>query len=117
MEMIETFPDDENGDVLRQMQESGDDLSRPREIDFSVVFPGELEARTMATQFRELGFAVKTKKADVVPNLPWDVLITRYMVPSHDAITALEHDLQVAAEPLGGRNDGWGCFERTSHDH
>ena len=58
MEMIETFPDDENGDVLRQMQESGDDLSRPREIDFSVVFPGELEAQTMATQFRELGFAV-----------------------------------------------------------
>ena len=52
-----------------------------------------------------------------MPNLPWDVVITKFMVPSHDAITALEHDLEVAAEPLGGRNDGWGCFERPSHDH
>ena len=36
-----SFPDDENGDVLRLMLKNGDDLSAPREIDFSVIFPTE----------------------------------------------------------------------------
>ena len=31
------FPDDENGDVLRRMAANGDDLTRPRNIDFTVV--------------------------------------------------------------------------------
>jgi hypothetical protein len=35
------YLDDENGDVLWQMLQHGDDLSKPREIDFSVIFPTE----------------------------------------------------------------------------
>jgi hypothetical protein len=35
------FPNDENGDVPWRMLEGGDNLSKPREIDFSVIFPTE----------------------------------------------------------------------------
>ena len=42
------FSSDENADVLRQMAEQGDDLSIPREIDFSVIFPTEEAALQFA---------------------------------------------------------------------
>lgn len=32
------FPDDENGDVLWQMYEDGNDLSDLHEVEFSIVF-------------------------------------------------------------------------------
>jgi hypothetical protein len=39
-----TFPNDENGEVLRGMQESGDDLSKARNIEFQHVFPTKAQA-------------------------------------------------------------------------
>jgi hypothetical protein len=35
------FPKDENGDVLRRMQADGDDLSKARDIDFTVTIRGQ----------------------------------------------------------------------------
>jgi hypothetical protein len=43
-----TFPDDEIGQVLRQMAAQGDDLSVPREISFAVIFPTEEAALKFA---------------------------------------------------------------------
>ncbi len=33
------FPADENGHVLRQIQDGGHDLTQPRVVDFCFVFP------------------------------------------------------------------------------
>jgi Regulator of ribonuclease activity B len=111
------FPDDENGDVLRRMAASGDDLSKPRQIDFTVAVPGESEAATLAERYRRQGYDVSFKRSDVVPDLPWDVVVRKFMLPDHSAITSFELELEDAATPFGGRNDGWGCFERPAIDH
>ena len=110
--MKREFPGDENGDVLRRMRDSGDDLSKPRDIDFTVVLPGETQAETLAALFRKQGLEAVVDCANVVPGLPWEVVVSKFMVPAHGAITEFENVLQAAAGPLGGRNDGWGCFER-----
>ena len=115
--MTRNFPNDENGDVLRRMYESGDDLSKPRYIDFAGVFPTELEAASFAAHFREMGYTTAYKRSELVAELPWNVVITSFMVPDHAAITELENLLQRIASPLSGRNDGWGCFERPGIDH
>lgn len=115
--MISDFPDDENGDVLRRMRDSGDDLSRPRIVDFNIVFPSEGQASQLAEQFKNRGCTVAVSRSEVVPELPWDVTISEYMVPTHARITEFENLLAAAAEPLGGRNDGWGCFERKDAEH
>jgi hypothetical protein len=54
---------------------------------------------------------VKVDFNQVVPELPWDVTVTKYMVPSHGAMAHFEMTLGAAAAGLGGRNDGWGCFD------
>jgi Regulator of ribonuclease activity B len=104
------YPDDDNGDVLRRLEAQGDDLSRPRNIDFTLVFPEESAAERFADHFREQGFAVSIEFAETVKELPWDVVVVKHMTPSHQGISDFETNLQRVADALGGRNDGWGCF-------
>ena len=106
-------PNDDTGDALRRMEASGDVLSRPRNIDFNIVFPNQHSAEAFAKSFRHLGYTVSIQFAETVRELPWDVLVAKYMVPSHSEITEFENLLQDEATPLKGRNDGWGCFSEA----
>ncbi len=105
-----SHPNDNNGDVLRRMEARGDDLSQPRNVDFTVVFADEESAKKFADHFKELGYAVSTEFSGVKPDLPWDVCVVKNMTPSHRAIGEFEDLLQDVADTLGGHNDGWGCF-------
>lgn len=111
--MTNDFPDDENGDVLRRMLRNGDDLTKPREVDFSVVFPSASVAQDFADHFGRLGFKVSVRESNCVPELPWDVTVSNHMLPTHAGITDFEGTLEAAAVPFGGRNDGWGCFSQS----
>ena len=106
------FPDDDNGDVLRRMQRNGDDFTMPRDIDFSVVFPNDTVAQAFADHMRQSGYRVSVRESGCVPDLPWDVTVTNYMLPTHSGITEVEETLEAVASTLGGRNDGWGCFNQ-----
>lgn len=110
--MLRHSPNDENGDVLRRMHENGDDLTKPRDIDFTVVFPSQYSAEEFADHFRRLGHNVSVGETRCVPELPWDVVVVNHMTPSHNQITQFENTLETLATTLGGRNDGWGCVEQ-----
>jgi len=103
--------DEDNERVLQQMRNNGDDLSRPRVIDFTVVLPNEKTARSFGGHFDALGLEVYAERTETAPDLPWDVVVKKHMLPTNDGITGFEQELQAVATPLGGRNDGWGCFE------
>ena len=103
------FPDDENGDVLRQMAEQGDDLSIPREIDFSVIFPTEDAALRFAVLLLRNGQKVSFCEYEEDEERPWQVQAHPFMVPSHENISGYESLLANEAEAFGGENDGWGC--------
>jgi len=94
------FPDDENGDLLGRMEASGDDLTRSRNVDFTVVFPNETAAERFARHFRGLGYAASAEFTQTDEDLPWDVVVVNHMVPSHDGIGNFERVLEDAAVPL-----------------
>lgn len=106
-------PNDANGDVLRRLESQGDNLTKPRNINFTVVFPGESSAEKFAEHFRELGHEVSVEFAEVEKDFPWDVVVVQHMVPSYDAISNFEELLQSVADSWGGHNSGWGCFSQT----
>jgi hypothetical protein len=109
---MHTFPSDLNGDVLRRMVENGDNLSVPRDIDFIVVTPDAEAAARFAEVVGKWGLALTVEHADVVTTLPWEVRVVSHMLPTHEGITQLEQRLGHEAALVGGRNDGWGCFEQ-----
>lgn len=107
---MDEFPEDDTGDVLRSMKAAGDDLSLPRVIDFSVVFPTIDGARTFSRQLAEPNVKIELDP-DIRGDGKIDVTVSRKMLPTHEGITDFEHRLAEVSAPFGGENDGWGCFE------
>jgi hypothetical protein len=82
-------PPDANGDVLRRLESHGDDLSRPRDIDFTVVFPDENTAQQFANHFRALGYKVSAELTNTAEGFPWDIVVVKHMAASHQEIWSL----------------------------
>jgi hypothetical protein len=103
-------PDDDSGDALRRLETNGDDLTLPRDVDFTVVFPDQDSGEKFASHFRTLGYRASVELSETVEAFPWDVVVVKHMAPSHKEIVDFEDLLQSVAAAFGGRNDGWGCF-------
>ena len=103
------IPDDENGQVLRQMLEAGDDLALPRAIEFFHVFAGEADAQAFAAAASALP-DLEVDAPTVDDEGIWEVCATRVMAPAHAAITALENTLAALAGRHRCSPDGWGCM-------
>lgn len=108
--IVVVHPNDSNGDALRRMEEEGDDLTRTRDIGFTVVFPDANSAEQFSDRFRALGNKVMVEATETDVDYPWDVIVVQNMVPSYDGINSFESLLESVADEFGGHNDGWGCF-------
>ena len=104
------FPDDANGDVFRRMRDSGDDLSKPREIDFNHVFQKEEDAGRFTEAVRQEGYA-KVSCAYAEELKAWDARVQIFMLPTHADVTDKESKLDAIARKFGGHADGWGCMQ------
>jgi hypothetical protein len=104
---FEDIPDDINGDVLRRMRSAGDSLETARDIDFTVVLPDEPAAIAFCGQLTAQGMRASCAFSEAADYLPWDVTVTKFMVPRHGDITAEESHLASLASVLGGELDGW----------
>ena len=102
---------DENAGVLRDMAAAGDDLGRPRPMDFNHLFPTREGAIAFARRVDAEGFTPVVRPYDK-PDFPFDVTVTTEpVIPTCDYITATEQRLAAIAAEYEGRADGWGCME------
>ena len=102
------FPNDEKGEVFRQMVRDGDDLSKPRMMDFCHIFPERRQALAFAEMVddRQLEVCISYEEEREL----WQVIVRRYMIPTYADVTAFELSLESQAESVGGEADGWGCM-------
>lgn len=108
----ELFPDDDNGNVLWQMYEDGNDLTDLHEIEFSIVFTTQEQADKCALHllheeqkvslFQE---EVKNDGSDL-----WVLNIHVNMIPEYQDVQDLEEWFVKIAEMFQGEYDGWGCL-------
>ena len=108
MDASPQFPSDENGNVFRRMVRDGDDLSKPRIVEFCHVFPERKQALAFAEMVddRELEVCISYYETRGV----WQAIIKRHMIPTYQDVTSIELSLAAKAESLGGEADGWGCI-------
>lgn len=109
---FDQFPDDENGDVLWGMASRGDKLQVAREVNFSVVFPSEDAALKFAVHLLRNEQKVSFSSYGGKEGFSWQVEVHPVMPATYESISAFESLLGKDAEPLGGLNDGWGCFKQ-----
>ena len=103
-----TFPNDETGQVLAEMQQAGIDLSAEHCVVFFHLFEKKEQAQAMVDFIAQSLPDVKVSlHPDETPNV-WDVDCSMTMIPSYDSIIAQEADFEKIAGQFSGYNDGWG---------
>jgi hypothetical protein len=98
----------ENADVLRGMEDRGVDLSSPRVVDFSHIFPDAPSATKFVEACETAGFEAEDTTDEELEH--YDVTVSKEMMPTCENITAAEEALGKIAERFNGRSDGWGFF-------
>ncbi|MFB0981844.1 MAG: ribonuclease E inhibitor RraB [Alteromonadaceae bacterium] len=103
-----TFPNDETGQVLAEMQDAGIDLSIIHPVVFFQLFENKEQAQAMSDYLAENAPEIKLAiHPDETPNV-WDLDCTVKMLPCYDAIIAQEAQFEQIAAKYQGYNDGWG---------
>jgi hypothetical protein len=110
------FPDDDNGQMLAAMAESGIDLTLELEVDFFLVFDDKRDAESALEVLSkqdeegelELNFDEDSSK--------WEVIVCTNMVPDYDALVAKEIQLNDFAKEFDGVSDGWGVMQHQDGD-
>ncbi len=108
----ELFPDDATGDALWQMQENGDDLSKPREIEFTVIFTTEEDALKFGENLLINRQKILLADNEQSEEYPFELIVYVYMDASYDEISGHEDLLESHASKYNGNSDGWGCIEQ-----
>lgn len=89
-------------------------MSKPRTVNFSVIFKDLEAAREFQSKVQNTEIRVVIDDERLVvegdPGEWVDVTVSLEMTPSYASVSEFEAMLDRFASPLGGRNDGWGCF-------
>jgi hypothetical protein len=109
--MSSDYPNDADGDELRNVAESGADMSRPMVIDFSVEVPDERTARRVAQVVETHGFDPSISEDDDTGS--WSVHCSKSMLATYEGVVAVQAWLNDLLSPHGGVCDGWGTFGNT----
>jgi hypothetical protein len=107
--MSSSYPNDADGDALRNVAESGADMSLPMVIDFSVEVPDERTARHVAEVVAAHGFDPSISEDDG----SWSVHCSKSMLATYEGVVAVQVELNELVSPHGGSCDGWGTFGNT----
>ena len=106
----ELFPDDDNGDVLWQMHEDGDDLTELHDIEYSIAFSSQEQAERCALYLLHEEQKITLFADEEVEPAEWIVTIFVNMEPEYADVVDLEEWFTEIAEKFGGEYDGWGCM-------
>ena len=110
------FPDDENGNVLWQMHQDGDDLQEAHEIEFSLVFSDEEQADRCDLYLLKEEQKISLFQDEESATLEWIITIYVYMEPTYEDIVDLEQWFSKIAAEFQGEYDGWGCMAYVYDD-
>jgi len=113
-----TYPNDETGQILQDMQDAGFDFSEEYVVDFFALFHNEADADNVAKLFLdridndEPFVKVESriydhggKASDAI-----ELQVSKVMMVTYDNIAEFELEFKKIAEKHSGYSDGWGVF-------
>ena len=103
-----SYPDDADGDALRQVADQGSDMSRPMTIDFVISTGDMAKARSIAQLVTEHGYRSDLHPDDEAGSI--EVYCTRRMVATYEGVVACQAELTRLCEPFGVVCDSWGTY-------
>lgn len=114
----EQFPDNDNGNVLWQMVEDGNDLTEPHEVEFSIVFEKQEQVEKCALHLlhQEQKISLYQEELHSDGSDMWVLNIHINMMLEYNDIADLEEWMTRIAQEFDGEYDGWGCMSYIYDD-
>ena len=100
------FPEDELGNTLWQMLESGENLEDEREIEFSMLFPTQDLALKFGQVLLENNQKLSFTSSEDNETLPWEITAYPFMSASYENIISYQELLIGSADELEGQFNG-----------
>ncbi|WP_316569339.1 ribonuclease E inhibitor RraB [Neobacillus sp. YIM B06451] len=104
----EKFPDDADGQVLKNLYEDGVDFKQPQNVDFFVAVPDKESGEAILKLLREDGFNSELEQDE--KSEEWTCYCFVRMLLNHQDIIDIQKRLDELSEPFGGYSDGWGVM-------
>jgi len=112
-----SYPNDEDGQVLARIAESGMDLSTPTMIEFAVAVQDEATSGLIARTLQQNGFTTEEYYDEGEPDYDeedgeefgpsWTVYVPVKCIPSYENVVNTQQKLGSIVNDLGGKMDGW----------
>jgi len=97
----------ENRRVYAALEQNGDALTQPREIDHWIYFADAYSRGVFVEDCRALGFALRAMREPDSGNAQFGVQIFRVDVPNANSFDGVVTQLFDLAKQTGGEYDGW----------
>jgi hypothetical protein len=102
------WPNDADGDVLRRLEDSGFDFSKPCLIDFNVDFrnwpPSPSAVSLLSREYPSL-------KMYEPGEFRGYLLVQVFALMTYELVTGVQESISDAMAPFGGRCDSWGVLQ------
>jgi len=93
--------------VLRNLQNAGDNLTKPRQVDHWLYFPTKAKRKECRIELTKSNFKIENEVNNKEGNLPFSLQISRIDYVDIDSIYPITSKLRVLAQKYGGEYDGW----------
>jgi hypothetical protein len=109
------FPDDDNGAILRCLQDHRFNFDVDHPVDFFALLPSEEAAEAVAQIFRDQQSTDKTitdiEVRTALDGKQLELVITKVMRVTHEGVTQFENSLEKLCKKQKGTTDGWGVLQ------
>ena len=108
MKIVDTWPDDADGDVFRRLAAKGFDFSKSYSVDYHVDFetwPIPQDAQTALTKM--VGFC-RPQGPNEAGGGSLD--FQQYGPVTYESVTSMQRNVSAAMHQYGGRCDAWGVL-------
>jgi regulator of ribonuclease activity B len=106
--MDSDYPDDDDGDALRQVRASGADMSRPMTIEYSIAALDLANAQQLCRVIAPYGYDPQIYVDDEDQSV--SIYCARRMLATYVGVMSCQSELNRLCEPFGAQCDGWGTM-------
>ena len=106
--MDSEYPDDDDGDALRQVEAAGADMLKPMTIEYSIAAPSLANAEQLCRLIAPRGYDPRIYVDDEDRSV--SIYCGRRMLATYAGVVSCQAELNRLCEPFGAQCDGWGTM-------
>ncbi|WP_416144561.1 ribonuclease E inhibitor RraB [Planococcus koreensis] len=102
------FPNDEDGQVLKNLYKQGVDFKEPQNLDFVVAVPDQKIGIAVLETLRSDGFTCELEQDEETEE--WTCYCFVTMLLNYEEIIDIQKRLDELSKPYDGYTEGWGLM-------